>query len=81
MTDLKEMAAQAVDLGKLRDDQRLADDAATDRAIQERQAAEYEKARQWHKAMRRAFKGIYSDRLRLANLSRYTQEHGDADAD
>lgn len=76
--DLKTMADQAVDLGKLRDDKAAFDQAASDRAIQEQQAREYDRAQAWHKAMRRAFKGIYSDKLRLANLSRYNREHGDA---
>ncbi len=76
--DLKTMAAQAVDLGKLRDEKAAFDQAASDRAIEEQQRREYDKARAWHRAMRRAFKGIYSGRLRLANLARYQQEHGDA---
>lgn len=77
--DLKRMAEQAVDLGQInRQLDEAAEQSATDRAIQEQQAREYERARSWHRNMRRAFKGIYSDRLRLANLSRYQREHGDA---
>ena len=72
--DLKKMAEHAVDLSQVG---RQLDEAA-DRAIQEQQAREYANARAWHRAMRRAFKGIYPDRLRLANLARYNQEHGDA---
>lgn len=76
--DLKKMAEQAVDLSQAaRQLDEAAEDAATERAIQEQQAREYERARAWHKAMRRAFKGIYSDRERLANLARYNREHGD----
>lgn len=77
--DLKTMAAQAVDLSQTaRQLDNAAEEAAADRAIQEQQAREYASAAAWHRAMRRAFKGIYPDRLRLANLSRYQREHGDA---
>lgn len=77
--DLKKMVDQAVDLGEAaRRLDTAAEDAATERAIAEQQQREYARAAAWHRAMRRAFKGIYSDKLRLANLSRYNREHGDA---
>ena len=76
--DLKKMVDQAVDLGKVREQlDGVAEQAAADRAIAEQRQREYDRARAWHKAMRRAFKGIYPDRLRLQNLARYNQEHGD----
>lgn len=76
--DLKKMAEQAVDLSQVgRQLDEAAEQSAADRAIQEQQAREYANARAWHRAMRRAFKGISSDRERLANLARYNREHGD----
>lgn len=77
MDDLKKMAEQAVDLAE----PTLEDAAAESRlqeAMAEQQRAEYERARRWHRSMRRAFKGIYPDRLRLANLARYGRENPDA---
>lgn len=80
MDDLKKMAEQAVDLSEVGKPtlEDVAADAQLRKAIEEQQSAEYERARQWHRAMRRAFKGIYPDRLRLANLARYAQENPDA---
>lgn len=76
--DLKKMVDQAVDLGKVREQlDGVAEQAAADRAIAEQRQREYDRTRAWHRAMRRAFKGIYSDRLRLQNLARYQREHGD----
>lgn len=80
MDDLKKMAEQAVDLAEV-SKSALEDAAAESRlqeAMAEQQRAEYERARRWHRSMRRAFKGIYPDRLRLANLARYGQENQDA---
>ena len=58
--DLKKMVDQAVDLGKVREQlDGVAEQAAADRAIAEQRQREYDRTRAWHRAMRRAFKGIY----------------------
>ena len=80
MDDLKAMAEKAVDLAEVGKPtlEEVAARAQVEEAMAEQQRVEYARARSWHRNMRRAFKGIYPDRLRLASLARYGQDNPDA---
>ena len=69
--ELRKMASQAVDLGKMRADTKAEDEAR----FNEAQLAAAQRVAAWEKAMNRAFKGIMPRNVRRAMMMRAAEAY------